>query len=395
MFRPTVRSISARVFGSAVVGVVAALVSPLPDMDRALLLYVSVLTLFLCVLTQVFCPLILVLRPCKNTSIDNYLLGELLPFMNRMGRPCWLHNQDSVFDRRFQRILPYSPDALVGQIVTTAFFACVLFFHIDFLVLVPALLVVIVGSTWLLDMSVGNAGDKALALLLTALTCGPFDPSLNWPGSSVAAIRCTICFALVILVLTALRWFRSLFFSSTIRHRLDLIWLMFEMWLPLCFMTRYLHGGPSTITSIACSIHLWQAAVKLLLVRTRFVFMDVSDLELGSGLAWELEECFSSRIKMLLMFPDAKKDLIVLRVRQILPKAVLLPDDFQDIARVADSKREDVIIAYCYKEQPSMLVLKDRIDVLLGKKSMSKWLQEFNVRRSNSAAVIQAEGASQ
>lgn len=127
---------------------------------NAVLFWVIVLFIISIVLNRLQ-PIIIILRRFNDSSNDVILTDLFLPNVSRYGRIVWLGSKYSKELLAFKR---YTPLALVCQLVSIVGMSIYLYFDCETLldVILTAILVLI-GSTWMLDASVGNSKLKAIS----------------------------------------------------------------------------------------------------------------------------------------------------------------------------------------------------------------------------------------
>jgi hypothetical protein len=327
----------AALFSVGMVCLVSALL--VPTADRYFLAVLFLLATSFSLLLQATQPLILVLRRSVRNTIDVTLADVVLPFGCVYGRPIWLENPyDELVRGASAR---YSPYALECQLVSLV----VLFFwllpKVGVLSATCVSVLCLIGSTKLLDASVGNSAAGGAAFLAATAASGPL-PSVFSPIREVASgtIAWVVVFAIVYGALRCLRNIRNASWSpigNSVRRRWDLWWLRLELWLPLCFVTRYIHGGPAVVREVVCAEQpegLWKGAVSELMRRSSHAIVDISELRPKSGLEWEIATCFANRIKVLAMCHESAFDAALANLRRAVPEATILPQDFRDIQKL-------------------------------------------------------------
>jgi hypothetical protein len=103
--------------------------------------------------------------------------------------------------------------------------------------------------------------------------------------------------------------------------------------------------------------------------------MDISTIEDGSALAWELQQCYSKKIKLLLTCPTNEMSGATERVRKLLPQAVVLPDDFSDLKQLRLLREPEVqyVQIFTYGESGVFAPFISQSRVFFGEVSLSEW----------------------
>ena len=376
---------SANLFSFAMVAFAAALlVSSVPH--RAGLPSAGGICLALSLIIQMTLPLILVLRRSRTSDVDVLLADVFLPWACLYGRPVWLENpQDKLVRGQLKR---YSPYALGGQLFAVVLLAVWLLRVVEVIPTVCIVVLVLVGSTALLDASVGNSRANAVSFVVAALGTGPIPSVLSPIERLLAPIGTFIALYLGIkifwLIAHRLRTSNWSPLNNAIRNWFDRTWLLAEMWLPLCFGTRFIHGGPAVIREVKSTDKSWRAAVLTLLKRVHYAVMDVSSLEPGAGLAWELETCYAKGIQLLLTCDRNKADHVLLHIRAIVPTAIVLPDDFSDVKKFERLNHPGVAIVqlFTYDAGPGTAnQFYTQSGVFFGEISLRKWSKMISESR--------------
>lgn len=347
---------AALLFSFGMVCLVSAVV--VPTVDRHFLFLSFLLTTVLSLGIQVTQPLILVLRRSIHESIDVTLADVVLPFGCTYGRPIWLENPyDDLVRGSSAR---YSPYALVGQLATLGVQFVWLVPRVGMLYSIGITVLCLVGSTKLLDASVGNSAAGGVAFLTAAAVSGPL-PTMLPPAPAIASgmIHWIVVFTAIYVGFHCFGYAKKSIWGpieKTIRRRQDLCWLRFEMWLPLCFITRYVHGGPAVVREVCCvdnPIDLWKEVVDLLMRRSSHAIVDISELRPDSGLEWEIKTCFARRINLLATCHERSYDGALLNLRRALPAAMILPHDLRDFQKWKQllGKRIPVVLCCAYGDE--------------------------------------------
>ncbi len=340
-------------FGAGMVYLVSAFI--VPTADRYLLAVLFLLATSISLILQATQPLILVLRRSALGTIDVTLADVVLPFGCIYGRPIWLDNPyDDLVRGTPARFSPY---ALQGQLLSLF----VLFFCLLPMVGVLAAtfisLLCLIGSTMLLDASVGNPAATGAAFLAATAASGPFPPVLPALREIVTG---TMCWILVFVIVYS--GFRCLSYvwnarwspiGNTIHSKWDLWWLRLELWLPLCFITRYIHCGPAVIREARCAEEpegLWREAVSALMRRSSHAIVDISELRPNSGLEWEISTCYEKKINVLATCHESAFNSALSFLRSAIPEATILPQDFRNIQKLklVCEKRVPLVICVVY-----------------------------------------------
>ena len=374
---------SSTLFGAAMVGFTARLLLP-ATVGQGFLPFDSLLAAGLSLVIQATLPSILVLRRTRSDGPETLLADVFLPWAGLFGRPIWLENQQ---DRLVHGGLwRYSPYAMFGQLIALAALVWWLVRTYEIVALGLVITLTLFGSSALLDWSVGNTGAHAVSFLIASVVAGP----IHWSLPPFAEeLRISATFIGTYGAVYALWWMWHRLAASSwsplnncIRNRFDRIWLRGEMYLPLCFGTRFIHGGPAVIREVKSTAESWRTAVLLLMKRTRYAIMDVSDLDVGTELAWELSTCYRHQIKLLLTCHTDKLDNAVRCVRLILPDAVILPMDFRDVDKLRSTSQPGVAIVqlFNYGEGQDSERFNAQSGVFFGQVSLRDW---FRAIRNN------------
>lgn len=337
-------------FSCGMVCLVSALLVPTADRSFLAVLFLVATSFSLCL--QATQPLILVLRRSVKDTIDVTLANVVLPFGCVYGRPIWLENPyDNLVRGASAR---YSPYAYGGQLVSVVVLFVWLLPQVGVLSATSISVLCLVGSTKLLDASVGNSAAGGAAFLAATAASGPF-PAVFPPIREVASgtMRWVVIFAIVYGGLWCLRYIRNASWSpigNTVRRKWDLWWLRLELWLPLCFITRYVHGGPAVVREVRCAGDpegLWKEAVSALMRRSSHAIVDISELRPNSGLEWEIATCFAKRIKVLATCHESAFDAALANLRGAVPEATILPQDSWDIQKLKQVCERRVPLVIC------------------------------------------------
>lgn len=375
---------SSMLFGVAAVGFTAKILI-LPSIALTLALSHPILPAGLSLAIQATSPLVLVLRRFRIDGPEALLADIFLPWACLFGRPVWLENAEDVLVRG--HLNRYSPNALAGQLLALAALWWSLLGVCEPLAMTSILVLVFAGSTAILDASVGNSGGLAASFLASATTVGPVPSSLPAMSQMVRP-----CLRFVwIYVITYVLWFlwhkmataTWSPFSNCVRNRFDRLWLAAEMYVPICFFSRFIHGGPAVVRELRSTEGTWRPAISLLLKRARYVIMDVSEIEIGSGLAWELKSSYIPRTKLLLTCECSRLTDAVSCVRAVIPNAILLPSDFYDIERLRTVNRAgpQIVQTFSYGEGDDMKRFYAQSGFLFGQVSIADWFEAIKAHR--------------
>lgn len=365
---------SASLFGSAMVALAGIWLMPL----RTHQIYLSIaagLGVAVSLMIQISLPLIILLRRSQNNEVDALLADVMLPVAFRYGRSVWLENpQDNLVRGQLKR---YSFEALIGQLVAVV---VLMFWLLSAYQIAPTLVIVVltmIGSTAFLDASVGNSMAPGLAFLATGLITEPIPPTTPWSH----LFGFIFFFIGLYLGIRTIFWVGQRISNSLHRpfnkicSRFDLGWLRMEMWLPLCFVTRFIHGGPAVIREIKSRDECWRPTVLTLLKRTRYAIMDISKIEIGSELLWELETCYEKKVKLLLICNLDELERAVSVVRATIPNAVVLPDDFHDSKALGRLSKSDtrVVQIFAYGENQAFNRFHTQALVFFDEITLDEW----------------------
>ena len=358
------------------VGLTARVLLP-PTVDRGFLSFYAAVAAGLSLVFQATLPLIIVLRRSRADGPEVLLADVFLPSACLFGRPVWLSNpRDRLISGSLRR---YSPYALLGQLIALAALGWWLVRHFDILEAAFMVVLTIWGSTVLLDASVGNPRAHAASFVIAFLAAGPIPPSLLPLGQLARFSAIFIGTYGTVYAVWSIGRRLAVFgwnpLNDRIRNGLDLIWLRAEMVLPLCFVTRFIHGGPAVIREIKSTNELWRAAVLLLLKRGRHIIMDVSAIDLKSELAWELGTSYQENTKILLTCNAVGLDNALRCVRLVLPRAIILPMDFSDIdkLRTIGHPKVAIIQLFTYGEGRDKERFSAQSGVFFGQVSLREW----------------------
>lgn len=331
-------------------------------------------------LIQATQPLLLVFRRSVDSTVDAILADIVLPMGLHYGRPVWLENprDDLVRGRQFR----YSPFALFAQITGLVVLGLWVFCALGPFQAVIISVLVLIGTTLLLDASVGNSAAGAVAFVISISTIAPVPEVLPSFGQSLKSVGVLVLvFSIVYGVCRAghaLRVSRISPFGNAVRSLLDQWWLGFEMWLPLCFVTRYIHGGPAVVREITSEELCWRDVVLMLLRRTNRAIMDVTEIEPDSGLEWELKTCFSRRINLFLMCHNSASSRVIAYLRRALPDATILPNDFRNLDRLkwlSVEPRGPIIIFFEYGDDGVARRVYVHMGVFFGETTLSDYFE--------------------
>lgn len=378
---------SACLFAIGMVFFVAAIL--VPTEDRYLFGVLSVVGVMVSLLIQVTQPLILVLRRSVSSTIDVTLADIVLPMALHYGRPVWLENPHDKMVRG--QLFRYSPYATYAQLMGLVVLGVWVFRSVGPLQAVIILLLAFVGSTFLLDASVGNSAARAAAFVIAASMLAPIPtqfPSLGQLSKSVGIF--VLVFGVVYGICQAghaLRLSKMSPIGKSVRNLFDRLWLCAEMWLPLCFVTRYIHGGPAVFREVTSKEPYWRTTVLALLGRTTRAIMDVSELEPKSGLEWELKTCFEKGIDLLLMCHKPASPRVFAYLRSVLPDATILPDDFYNVDRLKRLDEElkvPLLIYFEYGDEGVASRVYSHMGVFFGETSIRDYFQAIRASTKKS-----------
>jgi hypothetical protein len=371
-------------FGAAMVGFAVMLVVPSSSAGLTSLPFSATMAAVLSLVIQATLPLILVLRRTRSHGPEALLADVFLPRACMHGRPVWLENpRDELVHGQLQR---YSPQALVGQIFALVL-VCPSLLHAYSLVSLCAIIVlVLLGSTALLDASVGNSCAHAAAFLVAAASTGPISPALPAFGQFLRFVPgFAVAYGIVFFLWSVGRGLavsKQSPFNNCVRNVFDRLWLLAEMYLPLCFGTRFIHGGPAVIRELASTDESWRMAVLLILKRSRFALMDISGIEATSELAWELVTCYEHKTKLLLTCDISESDNALHCIRVVVPEAVILPMDFRNLEMLKTVGKPGVAIVqlFTYGQGGDMERFYAQAGVFFGQVSLSEWFSAIRSR---------------